>query len=278
VQRTIPRGSDRDPASDEVAVDPAVWSLHLRYQRTRDPEALALLFEEYEPYALAQARRYHRDGEPLEDLQQVAREALVVALQRFDCERHVPFPGFAKLTIVGSLKRHYRDQGWSLRVPRVVHELVVPARDAADDLRRRLGRTPTSGEVAEVLGVEESVVRQVEVAAQARSLLSVEGPTARGAPRFEIPSVDAGLRRVEERVDLSEAMRWLDDRSRTVVGLYYFEGLNQDQIAARYGVSQMQVSRWIRSALQRLRRRTESTDGRQLAGPDRKGGVTMGTA
>lgn len=262
VLQTIPRGSDADPAGDAPAVDPALWTLHLHYQRCRCDGALAALVEEYESFALALARRYHRDGEPLDDLEQVAREALITALQRFDCERSTPFPGFAKPTIVGSLKRHYRDQGWALRVPRRVHELAGPSREVVDVMHGRLGRTPTTVEVAGALGVTEDEIARVQTATRARSMISVDGPGGRDGRPLEVPTTDPGLRAVEERVDLVDALSTLDDRARTVVGLYYFEGLNQDQIAERYGVSQMQVSRWIRSAILRLRRRTASTDGR----------------
>src|SRR4029079_14250463 len=100
------------------------------------------------------ARRYMRHGEPLEDLVQVACEALVVALQRFDPERGIRFLAFATPTIAGALKRHYRDRGWSIRVPRQVHELVGPARDAADQLTASFGRSATVAEVANQVGVE----------------------------------------------------------------------------------------------------------------------------
>jgi RNA polymerase sigma-B factor len=262
VQRTIPRGTSADPEGDAPAVDPALWELHLHHQRCRCDRSLATLVEEYESYALALARRYHRDGEQLDDLEQVAREALVTALQRFDCERRTPFPGFAKPTIVGSLKRHYRDQGWALRVPRRVHELAGPAKEAAEQEQGRLGRPPTAAEVAGALGVTETEIEQVRTATHARSVVSVDAPSGRDALPLEVPTTDPGLRAVEERVDLVDALRTLDERARTVVGLYYFEGLNQDQIAERYGVSQMQVSRWIRSALLRLRRRTATADVR----------------
>lgn len=255
--RTIPRGTDRQDDGPSPAVDRDVWELHVRYQRTRCPEALEGLVEEYKGYALALARRWHRDGEPLDDLRQVALEALVVALQRFDCERRTPFVGFATPTIAGALKRHFRDQGWALRVPRVVHEMAAPTREAADRLGAQLGRPATATEVAEELGIEEETVQLVDSATRARSAVSLDAPVSPGADTtWEIPTSDPELRMVVDRVALEEALQTLDERSLLVLRLYFFEDRTQTQIAEELGVSQMQISRWISSAVRRLRSRT----------------------
>lgn len=253
---TLPRGTSREDAGPAPAVDPSVWLLHVRYQRSRSPEDLEALVHEYTGYALSLARRLHREGELLEDLQQVAMEALVTALQRFDCDRSTPFPGFATPTIVGALKRHYRDKGWALRVPRSVHEVVVPAREAADRLTNQLGRSPTMAEVAGELGISEEDLLLAQSATHARRALSLDSPSRDDGPSaIEIAVHDDGLALAESRVALMEALEELSDRERTVLGLYFFEELTQSQIAERYGMSQMQISRWITSALARLRSR-----------------------
>src|SRR5690606_22259611 len=109
-----------------IAVDPDLWAMHVHYARHGDPEALQVLVDRYRPHAETQARRHYRRGEPIDDLTQVAMEALLLALRRFDPERRKPFLAFAKPTIVGSLRRHFRDAGWAIRVPRRVHELASP--------------------------------------------------------------------------------------------------------------------------------------------------------
>lgn len=252
---TLPRGASRDDTDPAPAVDPAVWLLHVRYQRTRCPDLLAALVDEYSGYARALARRLLREGEPLEDLQQVAMENLVTCLQRFDCDRRTPFPGFATPTIIGGLKRHYRDHGWGLRVPRSVHDVAVPARAAADRLSGVLGRTPTMAEVAAEIGVSEEDLLLTESATEARRTLSLDKPQANGRAPSEIPTDDEDLDRADARVALAAAMTTLSERDRTVLRLYFFDELAQAEIARRYGVSQMQISRWIRSSLERLRSR-----------------------
>lgn len=255
-RRTAPRA--RATASDGVvdvvdAVDADVWALHVRYQRTQAPEDLAALAEEYRAYAASLARRMYREGVPLEDLRQVAMEALVMALQRFDCERGIPFCGFASPTILGALKRHYRDHGWAVRIPRPLQDLAVPARDAADRLAAGLGRAPHPQEVADEVGIEVDVLRQVETAIHARRTSSLDAHPREGAAPMEVAVVDRELDLIEDLTAMGEALEVLDERSREVLSLYFFDELNQTEIAARFAVSQMQVSRWIRSALDRLR-------------------------
>ncbi|MGI8939041.1 MAG: sigma-70 family RNA polymerase sigma factor [Iamia sp.] len=250
-RRTAPR-SILDSRSVD-GVDPEVWALHVRYQRTQAPEDLAALAEEYRAYAASLARRMYREGVPLEDLRQVAMEALVMALQRFDCERGIPFCGFASPTILGALKRHYRDHGWAVRIPRSLQDLAVPARDAADRLASNLGRTPQSQEVADEVGIDVDLLRQVETATHARKTSSLDAPPRDGLASMEVAVVDRELGLVEDLTALSEAVHVLDDRSRQILSLYFFEEKTQTEIAEAFDVSQMQVSRWLRSALDRLR-------------------------
>src|SRR5690606_70032 len=145
---TVPRGSTADDWHQRPAVSFGVWFDHVRYARTGDGDRLAALVRQYETYAVSLAYRMHRDREPLEDLEQVAREALVHALQRFDPERGIPFPAFASPTILGSLRRHFRDHGWSVRVPRNVHEIAGARHQAVERLTGVLGREPSTEEIA----------------------------------------------------------------------------------------------------------------------------------
>ena len=231
------------------------WSLHVRYQESRSPDLLEALVEEYRRYTISLARRYMRHGEPLEDLVQVACEALVVALQRFDPERGVRFLAFATPTIAGALKRHYRDRGWSIRVPRQVHELIGPAREAADQLTASLGRSATVAEVANAIGIDEETLLLATEAAMSRtprSLDALERDDVHGGG--SVPGVsDAGFDRSDDRIVLVKAVSSLPSEDRKLVEEYYFRGLSQSAIAERTGVSQMQVSRLLARAVGRLR-------------------------
>ena len=259
-RRTVPRGDDARDWSRRPGVPLSIWLLHVRYARSESPEDLGALVAEYEQYALSLARRLRRDREPSDDLDQVARESLVVALQRFDCERGLPFPAFATPTILGALRRHYRDHGWSIRVPRRVHELAVPAREATDRLTTELGRSPSAAEVAGELGIETADLLATQQAAAARTPASLDStPTVDGPSQHDvIGDDDRNLLVAEDQVVLSQAIEHLGDRDRDVIRLYFFDELTQSQIAERYGVSQMQVSRWIASIVKRLRSHMEA--------------------
>jgi RNA polymerase sigma-B factor len=250
--RTVPRGSSASDDRRTPAVDVGIWAEHVRYARSRHPAVRARLAEEYRGYAVSLARRLHRDGESLDDLIQVAMEALLLALDRFDPDRGIPFPAFATPTILGSLKRHYRDHGWSVRVPRRVHEIAVPARKASDRLTHVLGRTPTPAEV----GVDVATLLAAQEATNARSVSSLDATL--GAPErgsAALASDDTDILRAENRVALAQALQELTEREREILGLYFFDELSQSEIGRRYEVSQMQVSRWITAALRRLRDR-----------------------
>jgi RNA polymerase sigma-B factor len=199
----------------------------------------------------------YRHGEPKEDLEQVAMEALVASLQRFTVDRGIPFPAFATPTVAGAVKRHYRDRGWAIRAPRRAHDLAGPIRAAREDLAGSLGRSPTPVEVAEEVGVSAEVVTEVDVAVRARSLASLDTPFHPDGRSLgdTIGDDDPLVDLTTDRIDLADALEVLSDREREVLSLYFCDELSQREIAARYGVSQMQVSRWLRSTLGRLRSR-----------------------
>lgn len=254
-QQTVPRRSPGPSA--EPAVDIDVWLLHVRFQRTRSDDLLAALVAEYARYARHLARRFDRGNEPLEDLQQVAMEALVAALQRFDCGRGIPFVGFANPTVTGALKRHHRDSAWAVRVPVRYYELCSTASEATVALTaRNRGRAPSAGEVASELGVDERILDQAELALLARLTVSLDAPVRPGDDRtLELAVTEDGFERSEGRVVLTAALARLPERDKQILGFYFFDGLTQDEIGRRFGVSQMQASRWISAAVRSLRAR-----------------------
>src|SRR5687768_3898485 len=143
------------------AVDADLWTDHVAHHRRGDEAALGRLVEHYRSHAESQARRHYRRGEPLEDLTQIALEALLLALKRFEPERSRPFLAFARPTMTGMIRRHFRDTGWSIRVPRRVHELASPMREARELLTHDFGREPTNAEVADFIGTDEADVLEV---------------------------------------------------------------------------------------------------------------------
>ncbi len=250
-------------AAVRPGVDPEVWALHVQYAGNRDDRDLAVLVERYRAYAESQARRHYRGAESLDDLTQVAYEALVLALQRFEPERQRPFLAFAKPTIVGSLRRHVRDAGWAIRVPRRVHELAGPVRDATELLTHDLGRAPSAGEVADVIGLDESEVLEAMAAEEARATQSLDAPDrATGLPTEQVVGRhDRGFAGIENRTALFQSLELLSDDDRVLLQQYFVEELSQTQIAESLGCSQMQVSRLLRKAVRKLRRQIVDPDG-----------------
>lgn len=251
-ERTAQRGRpSTHPRRPRVAPD--VWADHLRLAEDGDPGALERLVVEYERYARSLAARLHRGHEPREDLDQVALEALVVALRRFDPSRGIPFPAFGTPTILGSLRRHFRDHGWLVRVSRPVHELASRLRDTSDRLTADLGRKPTEAELADDLGVDQEELRAALDSLHARDTRSLDGTVDEAALGDRIGMEDRGFDLAVDVISAREAMRSLDERERTLIHRYYIEEQTQSQIASDLGVSQMHVSRLIRSTIGRLR-------------------------
>ena len=238
------------------AVEWKLWALHVQYARQRDGETLQALVERYRGHAEAQARRHYRRGEPVDDLTQVAYEALLLALKRFDPGRRTPFLAFAKPTIVGSLRRHFRDAGWAIRVPRRVHELSTPVRDAQELLTHDLGRPPSPGEIADFIGVDEHEVLEAFTAEDARITTSLDASDPASGLQAEqvIGQPDRGFLGIENRTALRQSLELMSEADRDLLRQYFLEERTQSQIAESLQCSQMQVSRLLRKAIHRLRR------------------------
>jgi RNA polymerase sigma-B factor len=232
------------------------------FVRARDGDARAReqLIERYLPLARRLARRYQRAEEPLEDLVQVASLGLIKAIDRFDLSREVVFSSYAVPTILGELRRHFRDRTWSVRVPRDLQELVLRVDHAVTRLSVGERRSPSVPEIARVVGVtSEQVLDALEAAAAYRATsLDASRSAAAGEEAGEsvadtLGTPEAGFQRAEERATLEPLLARLAPRERLVLQLRFGEDLTQAEIGERIGVSQMQISRLIRQALARMR-------------------------
>jgi RNA polymerase sigma-B factor len=235
-----------------------VQRLFRRYARFGDLAARDELFERFLPLARGLARRYHRGTEPLDDLVQVASIGLLNAIARFDPERGRDFTTYAIPTIVGELKRYYRDYGWAMKVPRGDKDRMVALNRSIDELSTRRGRSPTPAELAEHAAMSiEDVLRALELAAAAwPSSLEESAERPDGEPCTLGESVggeDPTLELVECRDVVERSVRALSEREHRVLYLRFVEDLTQSEIGERIGVSQMQVSRILRTALERSR-------------------------
>lgn len=240
-----------------AALDPA-----LRVVPDPQPEPVDVdeLVRTHHHLAERLAMRFTGRGQPAEDLVQVACVGLVTAARRYDPARGVQFATFAQATIVGELKKYFRDHAWQLHVARPVQELYLAVRAASEEMTHACGRTPTPAELAARLGAtEEQVVESLE----ARSALHVDSLDRPrdddDAPRYEEAWTEDGYRVVEERSWLVPALRLLPERERQILKLRFFDGLPQSAIAERVGISQMHVSRLLARSLATLR--AAATDG-----------------
>jgi RNA polymerase sigma-B factor len=202
------------------------------------------------------ALRYAGRGQAYEDLQQVAYLGLVLAARRFDPARGVAFATFAQATVLGELKRHFRDFAWQLRVARPVQETYLAVRAAAEEITRSTGRSPTPAELAAKVGATVEQVLESLEAGGALHLDSLDAPAADngdGPVSRDVAFEEEGFDRAEERAWLVPALQRLPERERTILKLRFFDGLPQSAIAARVGVSQMHVSRLLTRSLAALR-------------------------
>jgi RNA polymerase sigma-B factor len=232
--------------------------LLVRYHREGDAAAREQLVERFLPLARQLARRYQRGGEQLDDLVQVASLGLLKAIDRFDPGRETAFSSFAVPTILGELKRHFRDKGWAVRVPRDLQELAVKVDRVADDMARELGRAPTPTEIAERIGATLEQVLEAREASAAYRAVSLDRPRTddeEGGDSYAeaVGAEDPGFRLAEASATVERLMRVLSEREREVLRLRFQEDLTQSEIGARIGVSQMHVSRLIRQSIARLR-------------------------
>jgi RNA polymerase sigma-B factor len=217
-----------------------------------------MLVERFLPLARQLARRYQGGSEPLEDLEQVASLALVRAVDGFDPTRGTAFSSYAVPSIAGAIKRHFRDHGWSVRVPRELQELSLRVERLGHELGTDSGRPPSTAEVAASAGVEVEQVVAARVAYRALHSDSLDSPRRSDTDEDgeslldTMGGTDANLDRVLERSQLDAVINTLEDRERLIVRLYFQGELTQSEIGVRLGLSQMHISRLLRSAVNQL--------------------------
>src|SRR2546421_1245354 len=231
-----------------------------RWRQSGDRGVRDELIERFLPLARKLARRYVRSSEPSEDLVQVASLGLVKAVERFDPRRGFAFTSFAVPTIVGELKRYFRDTAWALHVDRAAQERARKIAEAQSEISARTGRPPRVDELAQYLELSDEEVLEGLQTAEVYGAISLDAPVVGdqdASTRGEaIGAVDEPLERIDARATIFAAARHLPAREREILYLRFGEDLTQSQIAERVGISQMQVSRRLRRSLQRLRELT----------------------
>ena len=232
------------------------------FRRLPDADARSELSQLYQPLAEYLARRFYGRGEPLEDLTQVANLGLLKAIDRFDVERGVKFSTYATATVVGELKRHFRDKGWALRVPRRLQEAGMKVGRTVTDLYQDLGRAPTVAEIGKRTGLSEEEVLEAMETAHAYTTQSLDAPTDEdGAATIErLGAEEESFELLEGWTSVAPAIKELPRRERTILYLRFFRGLTQTQIAEELGISQMHVSRLLSRTLSQLRRQVSDPD------------------
>jgi RNA polymerase sigma-B factor len=255
-EKKAPRADQKAPREDR--------RLLLRYHEEGDDRARAELVERLMPLVRHIARRYQRGTEPLEDLVQVASLGLIKAIDRFDPDRPTAFSSYAVPTMVGELKRYFRDFSWAVHVPRGMQERTVAVQSTVSRLSEELGRSPSPAEVGEAVELTEEQVLEAFEAALAYDSLSLDAPRlgAEDPDAFgygdTIGEEDGRYELVELGVSIAPGLRNLPEREREILRMRFKEDMTQSEIAARVGVSQMHVSRLIRRSLARLE---EAADG-----------------
>jgi RNA polymerase sigma-B factor len=234
-----------------------------RYHEDGDLAAREKLIEQYMSLVRSLARRYSYRGEQLDDLVQIGAIGLIKAIDRFNLDRGVELTTYATPNIIGEIKRHFRDKGWSVRVPRGLQELNVQLSKLVEQLE--LGRSPTIPELAKASGQEEELV--VEALESGRAYSSVSLSAGGGGdedgeldPLESLGAEEPEYEVSEDRAVLAPGFRVLDERERMILHLRFFKGLTQSQIAQQVGISQMHVSRLIRRALEKIREEIASEE------------------
>jgi RNA polymerase sigma-B factor len=229
-----------------------------KYHEEGDLAARDQLIEQYMSLVRSLARRYAYRGEQLDDLVQIGAIGLIKAIDRFDLDRGVELTTYATPNIIGEIKRHFRDKGWSVRVPRGLQELSVQLSRLVEQLTVQLGRSPTIAEIAKEAGVDEEHVLEALESGRAYSSVSLSAGSIGDEdgdldPLETIGTEEHQYEVSEDRAVLEPGFRVLDERERRILHLRFFEGLTQSQIAQQIGISQMHVSRLIRRALEKIR-------------------------
>jgi RNA polymerase sigma-B factor len=232
--------------------------LFRRYRLEDDEAARDELVTMYLNLVKYLASRFRNRGEPIDDLVQVGTIGLIKAIDRFDIERQVEFTTYATPTIVGELKRYFRDKGWAIKVPRRLQELSFKVNQAVDALTQKLQRSPSIPEIAEYLGVTSEEVLEAMETSEAYNFVSLESD--RGGDGVETFSIleyigkdDALMLAVDDRTTLQRAFKKLTPQEQKVMYLRFYEGLTQTEISRQLEISQMQVSRLLRRTLRVLR-------------------------
>ncbi|CAN5618183.1 N/A [soil metagenome] len=233
-------------------------------RQTSDPDIRERLAELHMPLVHFLARRFGDRGEPLEDLIQVGSVGLLKAIDRFDLSREVEFSTYATPTIVGEIKRHFRDKGWSVRVPRRLQELSLRLGKATSRLHQELGRAPTVPELAAELGVSEDEALEAYEASLAYSTGSLDAKVGRDEDSATLGELlgddDHRLDQLEHFASIAPAIKDLGPREQTILYLRFFKGLTQSQISEEVQISQMHVSRQLARTIRFLRaRQTDKT-------------------
>jgi RNA polymerase sigma-B factor len=259
--------------ADGLASERLLWR---QFTQDHDPAAREELVRRYLPFAKNLALRYRGASESFDDLLQVASLGLVNAIDRFDPERGTPFAAFASPTILGELKRHFRDRVWTVRVPRGLHDRMAEVDKAINALTVELQRSPSVGEIAARLVVDPTDVLEVLEANHNRRPLSLDRPV--GGEEDESPASewigdeDEGFELIEDKLALEGVLPHLDPRERLVLQLRFVDDLTQSQIAERIGHSQMHVSRILRRTLEKIREEVaEQSGGEEPSSEDEPG-------
>ncbi len=255
----LKQGIERTPAGQGIGLE-TDEQLLTRFAATRDGAVREELTSRFLPLAAGLAARYRDRGESIEDLEQVARLGLLKAIDGYDDGRANGFRAYATPTILGEIRRYFRDRSWAMRVPRDLKESLPRIRAAIADLATEKGRMPDTEEVAAATNLKRAEVDEAIAASTAAWPASLDAPAStRMLEDGAVPLVeqvgldDERLDQVEYNVILEQRLRTLSDRDREVLHLSFVEDLTQSEIGKRVGVSQMQVSRILRSSLQRLR-------------------------
>jgi RNA polymerase sigma-B factor len=258
-----------EPAKDSSELHARTAALFAAMQGAEEEDEAARfrgeLVELHLPLAEYLARRFGNRGEPHEDLVQVATIGLIKAIDRFDLGRGVAFSTYATPTIVGEIKRHFRDRGWTIRVPRRLQEIQAVINQAVSELGQELGRSPTVSELAERVGMSEEEILEGLESANAYSPLSLDAPDPSGevgAVIEQLGDYDDALDAVVDRETVKPLLDRLDARAKRILLLRFFRNMTQSQIAEELGISQMHVSRLLSRTLADLRRALEEQPAR----------------